>query len=147
MSRSKITSPSKDLVTDTGSVLFSMVEGEQFHFSLTLQWLTNISQYTITAKVVEANNDGLGTIPSEVATTPTITTLPTLETSDSDNVFKLVIPSDLIANWAVRPKPNASVYGFMDLEIKDTGTEHEQQIWKPVRGLIEVLYSPTEQGV
>jgi hypothetical protein len=146
MSRSKITSPSKDLVTDTGSVLFSMVEGEQFHFSLTLQWLTNISQYTITAKVVEAHNDGVGTRPSEVAENPVITTLTTLETDDSDNMFKLVIPSYLIENWAVKPKPNYPVYGFMDLEIKDTGTGYEQQIWKPVRGLVEIMYSPTQEG-
>ena len=30
------------------------------------------------------------------------------------------------------------------LEIADTGVGVNQQIWKPMRGVVEVRYSPTE---
>ena len=63
MARSKITSASKDLISDDGAVLVSVIKGEQIHLNLTLSWLTNISNYEIFSKVVEANNDGAGTIP------------------------------------------------------------------------------------
>lgn len=43
MARSKINSASKDLITDDGSVLVSVVEGEQIHMDVTLNWLTNLT--------------------------------------------------------------------------------------------------------
>jgi len=145
MSRSKITSSSKDLVTDDGSVLFSVVQGEQLHFSFTLGWLTNISDYTIVAKVIEGNNIGDGAKPLTVSDNPAIITLPILEKDDTDNQFKLVIPSSLTNEWATQPTPDKPVYGFMDVEVQDTGLGNLQQIWKPIRGLIEIRFSPTEQ--
>lgn len=50
MARSKITSASKDLITDDGSVLVSVIKGEQIHLNITLAWLTNIADYTILQK-------------------------------------------------------------------------------------------------
>ena len=145
MSRSKITSTSKDLITDDGSVLVSLVQGEQIHLSFTLGWLTNISSYTITAKVVEANNLGDGVKPTTIAVTPQITNLPIIENLDADNQFKLVLPQTLSFDWAVQPTPDKPTYGFMDIEVRDTGVGDLQQVWKPVRGLIEMRYSPNEQ--
>jgi len=145
MARSKITSSSQDLISDDGAVLVSVIQGEQIHLNLTLNWLTNISNYTLICKVVEGLNDGLGTKPLQVAGSPVITTLPILEATDEDNQFKLVIPETLSDTWSVGPTPNKPVYGFIDLEIRDTGTGSEQQIWKPFRGLVEVRYSPTEE--
>jgi len=145
MARSKITSSSQDLISDDGAVLVSVIQGEQIHLNLTLNWLTNISDYTLLCKVVEGNNDGLGNKPLQIASGPAITTLPILEASDEDNQFKLVIPETLGDDWSVNPAPNSPVYGFIDLEIRDTGLGNEQQVWKPFRGLIEIRYSPTEE--
>lgn len=144
MARSRITSPSKDLIKDDGAVLVSIVQGEQLHLNLTLAWLTNISAYTITCKVVEALNDGTGNIPKVVRHNGAVTSITLLDTADTNNQLLLVIPELLSSSWLVQPTPGKPVYGYIDLEVKDTGVGQRQQIWKPLRGLIEVLYSPTE---
>jgi hypothetical protein len=125
MARSKITSASKDLIDDNGAVLISVIKGEQIHIELTLSWLTNLQGYTIIAKVQEGQNNSLGTIPTAIQPSGVVTTLPLLNPLTTDNKIK-------------------PVYGFIDLEVADTGTGNNQQIWKPFRGLVEIRYSPTE---
>ena len=145
--RSRITSPSKDLTDDNGAILISVIDGEQVHLDFTFGWLTNMSNMTVTAKIVEANNDrnNNSTVkPTEVHTNPTITQLSVIDADVTDNTLKVVIPQDLVANYHEQPAPNIPVYGFFGLEIADAGAGDAQQIWKPVRGLVEVLYSPTE---
>lgn len=144
MARSKITSASKDLISDDGAVLVSVIKGEQIHLNLTLAWLTNISGYELFSKVVEANNDGSGSIPTTIRPGGVVVNIPLLDTSDTNNQFIMVIPENLIAGWTVQPSPDKPVYGFIDLEIRDTGVGTRQQVWKPFRGLVEVRYSPTE---
>jgi len=92
MARSKITSASKDLISDDGAVLVSVIKGEQIHLNLTLSWLTNISNYEIFSKVVEANNDGAGTIPETVKPGGVTVDIPLLDTTDTNNQFILVLP-------------------------------------------------------
>ena len=146
MPRSNITSTSKDLITDDGAILASVVKGEQTRLNITVGWLTNLSGYTITAKVVEGNNtQGTGATPTDVdSSNPVITTLTILDSTPTDNQFEIVIPHTLIDTWGTYPIPDKPVYGFIGLEIKDTGVGTAQQIWKPMRGLVEVRYSPTE---
>jgi len=144
MARSKITSASKDLIKDNGAVLVSVIKGEQIHLELTLNWLVNLSGYTITAKVQEALNDGKGTYPEEIKTLGEVTELPLLNPITTDNKVTLVLPKTLGQNWAPQPKPDKPVYGFIELKVEDTGTNNNQQIWKPFRGMVELRYSPTE---
>lgn len=146
MARSDITGKTIDLISDDGSVLFSIAQGEQLHFSITLDWLTDLTGYTITAKVVEAFNvlgDGTNA-PVLEAVTPQITALTIIDDTVSDNEFKIVLPDDLAANWDVQPRPDDPVYGYFALSVADTGTGDEQQIFVPLRGLIEVRYNPVE---
>ena len=148
MARSRINSRSKDLIKDNGSVLVSVVEGEQIHMDITLGWLTNLSGYTILAKVVEADMTGAvdsDGYPTVVKAGGVITTLPIIDADATDNTFKIVIPDDLIASWTTQPSPESPSYGWIGLEVADTGVGDAQQIWKPFRGLIEVLYSPSEE--
>ena len=145
MPRSKITSGSKDLITDDGAVLVSVVEGEQTRLDMVVGWLTNLSGYTITAKVVEGNNvQGSGNKPTDPQPAGAVITLPIIDDDATDNQFDIVIPSTIIDTWATTPEPDQPIYGFIGLEIADTGTGNAQQIWKPMRGLLEVRYSPTE---
>jgi hypothetical protein len=145
MPRSKITSQSKDIISDDGSVLVSLVEGEQTRLEVTLNWLTNLTGYTILSKVVEADNvQDSGTIPATASSTPTVTSLTIIDSTPTDNKFEIVLPSDLIDNWDTYPIPDKPVFGFIDLEVADTGVGTNQQIWKPLRGVVEVRYSPTE---
>jgi hypothetical protein len=145
MPRSKITSGSKDLITDDGAVLVSVVEGEQTRLDMVVGWLTNLSGYTITAKVVEGNNvQGSGNKPTDPQPSGAVITLPIIDDDATDNQFDIVIPSTIIDTWATTPEPDQPIYGFIGLEIADTGTGNAQQVWKPMRGLLEVRYSPTE---
>jgi hypothetical protein len=144
MARSKITSASQDLISDNGAVLTSIVDGEQLHMEVALKWLTNLTGYTLKVTVIEALNTGDGKIPVVARPSGVITQLVILDTTVTDNTFKIVFPEALISLWTVQPSPDKPVYGYIELEIKDPGVGNQQQIWKPLRGLVEVLYSPTE---
>ena len=147
MARSKINSASKDLIDDNGAVLVSVVEGEQIHMDITLNWITNLSTYTLTAKIVEGDMSGVaaGQYPTVVKASGQITTLAIIDADNTDNTFKIVIPEDLIDSWTTPPSPQNPTYGWIGLEVRDSGIGDNQQIWKPFRGLVEVLYSPSEE--
>jgi len=144
MGRSRITSPSKDSVTDNGTALISIVDGEQIQITITLSWMTSLASATVFAKIVEGNNDGLGTVPNTAQAAGVVTTLPIIDVNPADNTFNIVIPETLIDGWAVQPNADSPVYGFIGLEVDDGGVGDARQVWKPMRGLVEVLYSPSE---
>lgn len=145
MARSKITSKTNDIITDDGSVLISLIDGEQQRMGVTLGWLTDLTGYTLTAKIVEAANaQGSGNLPTDVQTAGDVQTLTIIDTTVTDNTFEIVFPSTLIDAWATTPEPDQPVYGYVGLEVADTGVGTSQQIWKPIRGLVEVRYSPSE---
>jgi hypothetical protein len=148
MARSRINSASKDLIKDNGAVLVSVVEGEQIQMNITLNWLTNLSGYTLTAKIVEADMNGAfddDNYPTTVKSGGVVTTLPIIDNDSTDNSFDIVIPETLIDSWSTQPSPESPSYGWIGLEVRDLGVGDEQQVWKPFRGLVEVLYSPSEE--
>jgi len=145
MARSKITSRSNDVITDDGAVLLSLIHGEQHRMGVTLGWLNNLTGYTITAKVVEASNvQGSDNLPTDVQPAGDVQTLTIIDTTVTDNTFEIVFPSTLIDAWGTTPEPDQPVYGFIGLEVSDAGAGTSQLIWKPIRGLVEVRYSPSE---
>jgi len=154
MPRSKINSQSKDLITDDGSVLISVIKGEQIQLDITLGWLTNLTGFTITAKIVEADSSSYPTTaPTAIHPTsgihPIVTPLTVangliIDATTTDNTFKVVIPETLIDSYTTQPLPDKPVYAWFGLEVKDTGAGAVQQVWKPMRGLVKIYYSPTE---
>jgi hypothetical protein len=149
MARSRITAPTRDLITDNGAILASLAEGEQIRLVLRLSWIENLSDYTISAVVVEAQNEGNvvsvadENVPDRIRIDGQVTELDIIDEDPSDNIFEIVFPRTLSDDWLVRPAPNRPVYGFVDLKIADNGVGVNQRIWKPVRGLVEIVYSPT----
>lgn len=148
MARSRINSRSKDLIDDNGSVLISVIEGEQIHMDITLNWITNLSNYTLTAKIVEADSSQLDYSRDELPTLEQqngqVVTLAIIDSDPTDNTFKIVIPENLVDAWVTQPRPTKPSYGWIGLEVRDSGVGSLQQVWKPMRGLVEVLYSPSE---
>lgn len=126
------------------SVIATLVHGEQIRLSFTVGWIGDLSNYTVSARLVEGNNDGAGSIPTGEDATLVITSLPIL--NKSGNGFQVVIPATAIDTWTVKPSPSKPVYGFFDLEISDAGAGNEQQIFRPVQGLIKFNYSPFESA-
>lgn len=145
MARSKIRTTTNDLITDDGSILVSLVHGEQMRLGVTLGWIADLTGYTLTAKVVEAaNTQGSSTIPTDVQSGGDVQELTIIDATVTDGIFEIVFPSTLISTWATTPEPDQPIYGFVGLEVADTGVGTAQQIWKPLRGLVEVRYSPSE---
>jgi len=144
MGRNRLSSPSRDTVSDDGTTLVSIVDGEQIQIQLTVGWMTNLSSANIVAKVVEGNNTGNGELPDGTAESAAVINLAIIDEDETDNTFKIVIPEDLTSTWSQKATPNKPVYGFIGMEIDDGGVGSAKQVWKPLRGLVEILYSPSE---
>lgn len=146
MPRSNIRDKTKDALTDDGAVIYSIAKGEQIALTITIEWLSDLSDWTITAKVVEALNvagDG-DTPPLEEDTSVVVTDLPILDADPNDNVFKVVLTKDMSDNWSVQPSPDDPTYGFIAIQMADSGVGDAQQVLVPIRGLVEVRYNPVE---
>ena len=58
----------------------------------------------------------------------------------NSNSLRLIIPDDIADTAATAPAPRLPIYYYHELTIRDTGTDDAQQIYKPIRGFIEVLF-------
>jgi hypothetical protein len=58
------------------------------------------------------------------------------------NKIYVQFPDSLGANYTVQPTVGSPVYGFFELRVTEV-TAGFAHTWKPVRGVIEMLFSPT----
>jgi hypothetical protein len=58
------------------------------------------------------------------------------------NKIYVRFPKDLGTTWTVAPTITSNTYGFFELRVTEPGASFPRT-FKPVRGLIELLYSPT----
>ena len=58
------------------------------------------------------------------------------------NKIYVRFPKELGSTWSVAPAISYNSYGFFELRVTEPGTSFPRT-FKPVRGLIELLYSPT----
>jgi hypothetical protein len=190
MARSKITNPSIQLQEDDGSVLWSLIQGEQKEYQITLNFLTNVQGYTFEAVVMEALNEtGDDTTPTQIRPSGINTELnvrippikgawtlggiynqedvvnynnlyyklanvtnyvsniqPNLDSNwvlYVPNKVYIQFPENIIDQWLVQPTPELSVKGFFELSVTEPNTAFFRRTFKPLRGMIEVLFSPT----
>jgi len=192
MARDRITSAKKDLISDKGSILLSIVRGEQMELPIKLDFLTIAdTNYTYEAVVIEGANDGAGTYPTTVQPsgqedTLTVRLCPyegdwdagtaydqedvvlynevyyrllsgtarvsaTAPSSDplwdehDPNIVYVQFPSTLCVTspYAQLPLPDAPTYGFFELRVSEIANPVYINHWKPARGLIEFMFSPT----
>jgi len=194
MSRSMIGSPTNQLQSDSGSVLWSFVQGEQLEFPITLTFIENVSLgYIYEAVVVEGDNEEDSTNPPAdikpggiqtklavrvpvyrgewdelelyhrndvvsfnnktyllpYATSYQNNVTPTLDPNWQEHVNNVVFirfPKAMSINpgWEVQPHAASKVYGFFELRVTENSGGSFQQTWKPMRGLVELQFSPTE---
>jgi hypothetical protein len=190
MARSKINVPTTDLVTDTGSVLWSFIKGEQLEFPITLKFLDDAtSGYTYEAVVIEADNANAKGIPSGALNNGVqsviVVRVPvfrgTWDAAQAYNREEVVLyngvyyrlfdglarinsgkpdvdatwittqlnkiyvrfPNTLGATWVTQPTVAQSSYGFFELRVTENSATFPRT-WKPVRGLVEIQFSPTD---
>lgn len=62
------------------------------------------------------------------------------------NAVYIRFPDTLSLNWDVASQPTATskVYGFFELRVTEPVGSRYTRTWKPMRGLIEFSYSPTQ---
>lgn len=56
----------------------------------------------------------------------------------------LQFPKTLAGNWSVSPTVGHPVYGFFELRVTEPTDGVFQRTWKPIRGMVQILFSPTE---
>jgi len=196
MARSLLTSTTNDLISDSGSVLWSLVTGEQLEFPITLNFLKDATlkasnNYTYEAVVIEAANfEGQMSKPLAVQPDGVQNTLvvripeymgvwnPATSYMQEDVVFEndkywrlstglsqvggdapsasllwtetvlnrvyVQFPSTLGSDWAVKASVDSPSYGFFELRVTEPDNSIFQKTWKPVRGMLQLLFSPTD---
>jgi hypothetical protein len=60
------------------------------------------------------------------------------------NIIYLQYPASLASTWSVQPTVNSPVYGFFELRVTEPQDQIFTRTFKPVRGMVEVLFSPTD---
>lgn len=60
------------------------------------------------------------------------------------NKIYVQFASTLAATWAVQPAVGSPSYGFFELRVQEPNNSIFQRTWKPVRGMVQVLFSPTD---
>lgn len=65
------------------------------------------------------------------------------EKTDLNRVY-LQFPRILGATWSVQPTVGYPVYGFFELRVTAPPDSVFQRTWKPIRGMVQILFSPTE---
>lgn len=192
MARARITEISEDLISDSGSVLFSFVKGEQQEYPITINFISDVNAgYTFEAVVVEAANvlgdpDIPVTVqPSGVSTTLQVRKPVFIGVWDAGQAYNMeevvlynaacyklssgaarvssVAPSEdatwvstslnkiyvqflstLGSTWNISPRADAPVYGFFELRVTEPNNSVFRRTWKPIRGMVELLFSPTD---
>jgi len=61
------------------------------------------------------------------------------------NRIYIQFPSSLSIDWNVSPQVNSPVYGFFELRVTEPADPIFSRTFKPIRGMVEVLFSPTDE--
>ena len=75
------------------------------------------------------------------STTPNTSTL--WQQTTRNKVY-VQFPSTLASTWSQAPIVEVPVYGFFELRVTEPNTATFRRTWKPVRGMIQILFSPTD---
>jgi hypothetical protein len=60
------------------------------------------------------------------------------------NTIYLQFPATLASTWTVQPLVDSPVYGFFELRVTEPVDPVFTRTFKPVRGMVEILFSPTD---
>jgi len=60
------------------------------------------------------------------------------------NKIHLQFPTTLADTYAISASVNSPIYGFFELRVTEPNTSVYRRTWKPIRGMIEILFSPTD---
>ena len=61
------------------------------------------------------------------------------------NKIYIQFPNTLGTDWSVQPLADSASYGFFELRVTEPTDAVFTHTYKPVRGMVEILFSPTDQ--
>lgn len=67
---------------------------------------------------------------------------PTWQETSLSKVY-LQFPKTLGSTWGQVPTVTTPVYGFFELRVTEPQDNIFRRTWKPIRGMVEILFSPT----
>ena len=65
-------------------------------------------------------------------------------TATAINIINVQFTAGLGGDWEVPPTVGAAVYGFFEIRVSELASGYFQKTWKPVRGMVELVFSPTD---
>ena len=77
----------------------------------------------------------------------TSNTEPSLDTRWAEtflNIIYVQFPATLASTWAQPPVIGSPVYGFFEIRVTEPNNAIFVRTWKPIRGMVEILFSPTD---
>jgi hypothetical protein len=95
-------------------------------------------------EVVLYNNKYYKLVQGSARTSATLPTVDPLWTETTLNTIYLQYPSTLASTWSVQPTVDSPVYGFFELRVTEPTDPVFTRTFKPVRGMVEILFSPTD---
>jgi hypothetical protein len=63
--------------------------------------------------------------------------------ADASTIY-IQFPSTLGSPWVVQPTVLSNTYGFFELRVTEPVSATYPRTWKPVRGMVEIQFSPTD---
>jgi hypothetical protein len=60
------------------------------------------------------------------------------------NIVHIQFPLSLASTWQQAPTVQSPVYGFLELRVTEPTNSIYTRTWKPVRGMVEIHFSPTD---
>jgi hypothetical protein len=60
------------------------------------------------------------------------------------NKIYVQFPLTMGSTWAVKATPGVPVHGFFELRVTEPVSAAFPRTWKPLRGVVEILFSPTD---
>lgn len=107
-------------------------------------FLVDITGYVFEAVVVEALNvSGVADVPLAVRPGGNQVTLGIR--TEVPNKLYIQFPGTLATTWAVKAQPNCPVHGYFELRVTEPVGGAFRKTWKPLRGVVQILFSPTNQ--
>jgi hypothetical protein len=103
----------------------------------------NATQAYNREEVVLYNNVYYKLLSGVAQTNATAPNVSTLWTATTLTKVYLQFPKTLGSTWSVQAQIGVPVYGFFELRVTEPPDGIFRRTWKPVRGLVEILYSPT----
>jgi len=95
-------------------------------------------------EVVLYNNKYYKLVQGSGRTSSTVPNLDPLWTETTLNTIYLQFLSTLASTWAVQPVVDSPVYGFFELRVTEPQDAIFVRTFKPIRGMVEILFSPTD---